>query len=266
MLGDKIKPFIYSLVNDLKRMVCSFKFVVSVLALSAITLFTLFDELRYMVPGETPITYIRMVMTFLDFNIVYLLFSAIPSAIVFYTDWENRYIRFSVIRSSKKIYAISKAVSCFLTAFLVVLISEWLLILLLSFRYPINNATYNMDFGIYQNLSNEYSVFGYFAIKIIFKSFCAGFLCVFALWLSTIITNIFVTLSAPLLFYYLIATLSSLFGVPSNLSIVNLSKGLVSIDNSPLLSIVFTLSIFGVLTIILIVAFVNSCRRRIENG
>jgi len=258
--------FFYTAGGDLRRLIGSFRFAIAVIGLSGVTLLTLWDELQYTVPGETSITYIRLLIDYWNFNMVYLLFAAIPSATVFCTDWENRYIRFSVLRSSKRIYAASKAMACFFSAFLVVALSEWLNIFLLSFWYPVTNGPSEMDFGVYQVLADQNLVPLYFGIEILFKSLCAGFLCVFALWVSTKVTNVFITLAAPLLLFYVVNTVSAALRLPGILSIAKLSRGFVAIGYDPALSVIYTAGVFLAASLLCSLAFVRSCRRRIING
>lgn len=261
-----MRLFFNNLRCDLYRTLFSLKFVFAVLGLSAVVIFTLLDEFSYMPPGETSITYIRVVTDYLDFRIVYLLFAAIPGATLFCADWENRFIRFSVMRSSKRVYGASKAISCAISAFLVVFLSEWINILLFSLRYPVIDAQNDMNLGPYDAWNKPGLILLYFLVQIVFKAFCAAFLSVLALLISTKITNVFVTLAAPLLCYYLISTFTMAIRLPANFSIVSLSRGLVSVNNDPLLSSLYIVLIFLILTAVCTAAFVRSCRRRIENG
>ena len=83
-------------------------------------------------------------------------------------------------------------------------------------------------------------VYLYFAAVIFIKACCAGAFAEFALWLSTKITNVFVTLAAPMLAYYVLNTLMMWLRMPSKFY--------------PAFGAVF------------LVLFTRSCRRRLENG
>ncbi len=260
-----MKLFFNTLTSDMRRMIFSFKFVAAVVGLSAVMIITLLDELSLDI-SNTTVTYARMLITYLDFDIIYLLFAAIPSATVFCIDWENRYFRFSVMRLTKRKYATSKAIACFASAFLVVAFSEWLNILLFSFFFPVFNVDRPIAYGIYDVFNTPTLIYVQFAVEILFKSLCAGFCCVFSLWISTYITNIFVTLASPLLLYYIINMFSNALLVPSNFSIHKLSNAQVNINDSPALSILYTIGIFLIAAAVLSILFVHRCRRRIENG
>ena len=69
---------------------------------------------------ENDLIYIYGIFQYLDFQLLYLLFAAIPGAALFCADWENRFIRFSAQRCSKRIYGVSKGIACFVSAVLVV--------------------------------------------------------------------------------------------------------------------------------------------------
>jgi len=261
-----MKIFFNVLFCDIKRTIISWRFLAAVLCFTMVTILTMFDELPSMQPGITSIVYVNLIIGYLDFHMVYLIFAAIPGATLFCSDWDNRFIRFSVVRCSKIKYAASKAIACFCSAVSVIFASEWLTIFILSFRFPFFDSGYEFDYGSYAAFATPHKIFLYFLVKILYKAFCAGFLCVFALWLSTKIINVFVALSTPLLAYYLIDTLSLAINIPDSFSINCLSKGYVNINNQPLPTFLYTILLFTAAAIIFGGCFVKNCKGRIENG
>ena len=134
-----MRVFLNVLKNDLARTVCSKAFIFAALGLTAATFLTGMDELPYMTP-ENDLIYIYGIFQYLDFQLLYLLFAAIPGAALFCADWENRFIRFSAQRCSKRIYGVSKGIACFVSAVLVVTVSEWLdLMILRLWGFPAVN-------------------------------------------------------------------------------------------------------------------------------
>ena len=105
--------------NDFARTVCSKAFVFAALGLTAATFLTGMEELSCM-QSENDLIYIYGIFQYLDFQLLFLLFAAIPGAALFCADWENRFIRFSAQRCSKRIYGVSKGIACFVSAVLVV--------------------------------------------------------------------------------------------------------------------------------------------------
>ncbi|OKZ55843.1 MAG: hypothetical protein BHV94_00015 [Clostridiales bacterium 59_14] len=70
------------LKNDLARTVCSKAFIFAALGLTAATFLTGMDELSYMTP-ENDLIYIYGIFQYLDFQLLFLLFAAIPGAALF---------------------------------------------------------------------------------------------------------------------------------------------------------------------------------------
>ena len=74
-----MRVFLNVLKNDLARTVCSKAFIFAALGLTAATFLTGMDELSYMTP-ENDLIYIYGIFQYLDFQLLYLLFAAIPGA------------------------------------------------------------------------------------------------------------------------------------------------------------------------------------------
>ena len=241
--------------NDFARTVCSKAFVFAALGLTAATFLTGMDELSYMQP-KNDLIYIYGIFQYLDFQ---LLFCA---------DWENRFIRFSAQRCSKRIYGVSKGIACFVSAVLVVTVSEWLdLMILRLWGFPAVNMENRifMALGVFDEIGYSERVYLYFAAVIFIKACCAGAFAEFALWLSTKITNVFVTLAAPMLAYYVLNTLMMWLRIPSKFYPGMLSKGLSVFGGAGITTLV-TCGIFAAFGAVFLVLFTRSCRRRLENG
>lgn len=241
-------------------------FAFSVFGYIVTTLLTLFDEGRDLQPGVTSLFYVYTIIRYLDFHILYILFAAIPSTLLFCTDWDHQFIRFFVIRSSKIYYTVSKVLACFITAASVVFLSNVLLLSVLGIQYPLFNGIYDVLPNAYLTWSGSHGVLIYLLIKILCEAACAGFLSVTAMWLSTIVVSSFVALAAPMGVYYIINTASYFFRLPVNLHIGSLSKGLVEINQDPVLSLLYTLLVFIVATTASGCFFAKNCVRRMQNG
>ncbi|MEG1427225.1 MAG: hypothetical protein RSC76_06005, partial [Oscillospiraceae bacterium] len=252
--------------QDLRRTLLSWPFFVAVLGLAIVSVATLFDEYQF-TAADTSILYLQGLMDYRDFYIVFLLFAALPGTTLFCSDWDNRYIRFSAMRSSKNVYAASKALACFCSAVSSVFLSGWLTVFIFSFKYSLYlPRDSNGGFGVYQFLITPEGTPLYLVISFLCKGFCAGFLSVLALWFSTKVTNVFVTLATPILAYYMIQVVGfAIPNMPSCIAISNLTKARV-IMGGPGLSLLYTLGVFSVLAALFGFMFVNSCKRRISNG
>lgn len=261
-----MRQFFNLLSCDFKRTLFSFRFLAAVLGFTLVTLITMFDEITFFRPGDTSLVYIDAIIRYLDFHIVYLIFAAIPGTLLFCADWDNRFIRFSVVRCSKRKYAASKAIACFCSAVCVVILSEALTLLLFCPYFPLFQEDSSISLGIYSAFDSADRVVWYFMVEIFYEAFCAGFLCVLALWISTIVINVFVALSTPLLAFYIINTFSFYCKVPAPFHIGYLSGGNVLINDNPWQSFFYTLFIFSVAALVFGALFVKNCVRRIEHG
>lgn len=256
-------------MTTLKRIFLSVGFWGACFGLTVMEQINLLQELSLIDLGDTTVLYLYEIGTYSNFWILYLLFAAIPSATLFCSDWENRYIRSLILRSAKLCYAVSNAIACYLTAFLVVLIGDTVFILLLHLQYPWYSAQdmqgLGIDSSIYRTLTNGAGIYVYFLIRTVCKACCAAFTSVFALWLSTIIPNIFMTLASPVIAFYLIENMLAFFQLPAYFQIGSLAKGSVTVGGlaSTILYIVVLFSLFAAIFGCL---FVCAVKRRVENG
>lgn len=131
-----MKHFFCVLGQDLRRTVLSWTFLVAVLGLAFVNVVSLFDEYQLLTPN-TSVLYLEMLMGYRNFYMIFLLFAALPGTTLFCSDWDNRYIRFSVMRSTKNAYAAGKVIACFLSAILTVVLAEWLTVFALCFQFDL---------------------------------------------------------------------------------------------------------------------------------
>lgn len=261
-----MKLFTNTLVCELKRAIISKRFFLSVIGYAVITLITLLDEGTDFQSGSTSLLYIYMIIRYLDFHVLYIMFAAIPSAVLFCIDWDHQFIRFFVIRSSKKYYTRAKAIACFITAASVVLLSNVLLLAIFRIRFPLYNINSDVLPKGYHSWSSSGGALIYLLIKILCEAACAGFLSVTAMWLSTIIVSSFVAIATPMIAFYTISTISYYFQLPVNLHIGSLSQGLVEINQDPILSLLYTLFMFIMASTLSAYFFSKNCVRRLQNG
>lgn len=260
------KYFFHTLQCDLRRSLFSCKFLLAVIGYVLVTLLTMFDELTFFQSETTSLLYIWAIFDSLDFRIIYLVFAAVPGTLLFCSDWENRYIRFSVMRSFKRTYGLSKGVSCFLSAASVVAAGQCLLLALFGLFFPPWNSRNMVSLGVYESLNTPDALWLYFFFVILCKAFCAGFLCVFALWISTCIINPLVTLATPILTFYILNMAAAFLHLPAFLCVGILSDGNLYINGNPVLSFLASIGILCAATILFGGLFVKNCVRRIENG
>lgn len=264
-----VRKCFFSTMVTMKRIVLSASFWAACAGLAAMELLNLLQELSLISGGVTSVLYLYEVGTYSNFWVLYLLFAAIPSATLFCADWENRYIRPCILRSSKKCYAVATAIACYLAAFLVVLIGDSVFLLLLHSRYPWilpeNIEGLGIADSVYSPLMSGAGVYLYFLIRTLCKAFCAAFTSVLALCLSTVITNIFVTLAAPVIVFYIFENLLILLEMPASFQIGSIAKGHIAVGGLGT-TVLYTAVLFTLCAAVFGQLFVSSVQRRVENG
>lgn len=265
-----MRHFFSTTASALKRVLISPSFLVAILGLAALNIISVYQEMA-LVQNRGTVIYIYNYGLYSNFWILFLVFGAIPGATLFCTDWENRYIRFSVLRAGKGIYGATTAFVCFLSSILAVFLGECLFFIILCFRYPLVSEYHlaNLATGVYSIfeplfVGNKLILF--FLIRFLLKACCAGFYAVFALWFSTKITNVFVSALSPIIFNYLWENIVVLFQLPDSIRFDRLAKGYVSINDNLLWTILYPLILFAFLAAMFGILFTLAAKRRVENG
>lgn len=248
---------------DVKYMILSPRFLLACFAYVGISLLSIMAE-NY--PNNS-VYYLNTVYENYPFWMFYLLLGVIPGSAAFCADWETKFYRFSVVNAGKKVYAISKVVSCFFSAFLLVFLSKWLFVLILGWRWPMYNNTHDLfDMKVFINYASNSNIWKYFMFRIVTVAFSAGTFSVFALWLSTKITNIFVVLFSPIILFYLVNNFTFFLGLPYEWSLIHIIKGVIVPTNRVGSGIISIIAIFIGLAAVFGFAFYFGSKRRMENA
>lgn len=86
-----------------------------------------------------------------------------------------------------------------------------------------------------------------------------------ALCLSTVITNIFVTLAAPVIVFYIFENLLILLEMPASFQIGSIAKGHIAVGGLGT-TVLYTAVLFTLCAAVFGQLFVSSVQRRVENG
>lgn len=242
---------------DLKRTILSFRWLFSYIGLLLLELIVIVSEL----PWGGNVKYFYEIIDYMGMGMAYLIFAVIPGTSLFYADWENQYIRFIVMRSNKISYGISKVISSFVGAFLVVFCAEMTFVLLLSSIYPISGEGNQIAWG-------PLSLDGYlyFLTKIALKSSCAAFFSVVSLWVSSKVDNVFVAYASPMICFYILDNICSILSLPAWLNIKSISTGVYLRQVSDSWWLLYGFVFFIVLSAIVALDFIFLCKGRTENG
>lgn len=216
------------------------------------------------------VLYLYRVAHVQGFSMLSMIFATLPYATSFCTDWNNQFIRSTVIRTNIKSYGISKVFASALAGGSAVALGEILFILLLRLYLPLVNRESPMfenavSDSAYGSLLSEGNFTAYFAAKILINFFAAAFFAVLALGISTYLTNIFVTFASPILSYYFFIKLTSIIGLPDWFNLKHVLFGTFPIGK-PIFSLLYSAFFVTLLCILMGILIVHQIQRRLEHG
>jgi len=251
-------------------MLASWQFLVAVIGIAIVSALNSLnfvsgakeDILQIFTSGDAPF-----------FSVVILILETLPYGTAFCSDWENRYIRPAIMRSSPIKYALSKVISCFIGALLAGVLGRLLFAaLLLPFVNPVNPSTnsfvlsaMNHPQGAQWFLANHH-YFTWILIESLERSLQGGIYATFAIFMSTKITNTFVTLAMPVIAYYMYLNIANFFGFPNFLFMTAVFENDGIFPDNLLLGVLYALFYAVLLSVLFGHFFVKSVKGRLENG
>lgn len=136
------------------------------------------------------------------------LVAAVPFATSFCEDYRNRFLWYSVQRTNIRAYAWSKVCSTMLYTFLANLLATLSFVAVLLLRSPLvgngENVVAIAGIAPYGSLLLGESPFLFFVCVAVCESLFMGLLATIALTISCILPDYFVTLTTPIICYYII--------------------------------------------------------------
>lgn len=261
-----MKKFFSNARVDLRRAFFSFEFLLSVAGMCAALFLSVSSQLRAIVNGlmQSNVLNLYDLAHFQGFSLLSAIFATLPYSISFCIDWNNQFIRSVVIRTNIRTYGISKTLTCALAGGSAVALGEVLFILLLCLYFPLVGPQSNLTNSGYVSLLSGGHFIVFFAFQILVKFFAAVFFSVLALWISTYLTNVFVTLAVPILSFYFLITIPRVIGIPMRW-FYNALMGSAYADN-PYGSLLYSIVVCSLLSILMGILVVGQIRRRLEHG
>ncbi len=261
--------FLRCIKIDLARCIFSRKFIIALLCMAAVNYISIHNLLGEAInTGMVGVLYLDAIRKSGEFSSLYLLCTAIFCVTLFCEDWENKYLRYNILRTGKSAYAVAKVFSTVVSIFLFILISEVLYYFIMLIFVPIVGA-YDIEsmfsHTMYEAMFSVGDFLPYFIIAITLKALSAGFFCSLALIISVKIPNIFVALSAPLLSYYFLDSVFWMAHIPNTLNPTFVGAGGLEIAEDPFLTLVYGASNYLFLIAVLCLIFLFFIDRRVES-
>ncbi len=253
-----------TLKMDISRAILTFRFICICLIVTIFLFIGSFSEFKF---AKDVLYLYKYSMEISGLGFLTPLLSSLPYSSGFLDDYENKYFRNILIRSSIKDYTWSKIITCSLSGGLSLLIGIGSFLLILSFKYPL--------------VSQDSQNYKYFAEKTVGGTFLTGdnpeiyfLICLFliflsgvfwssvALAISSVITNRFVTYSIPFVLSYFSNVILKI--ISPSLQLNRIADGLVIIKNT-FCSLIYALCMYLILTFIVSSVTKANIIRRLKN-
>lgn len=265
--------YVRTLLLDFRRSVCSFRFLIGIISMLVWMIVNIsYLLINYSIALESgTVTLLRMALDGSNMGPVLLVIATVPFATTYLTEKKSGFKEEMQKRIGIYIYSISKAVATFLSAILLAFISIILFLCILTLLKVPHIPPSEAMTGYYEELSITRDVEVYYALKMIITSLVCGFAAVFALFISSCISNAYVAVLSPMIGYYLWHCLLSLtyYLLPSSMiwpmiSPINLFFGQVWLGSN-LFSFLWTTLFLTLVTAFFGICFVRkSCKEAIE--
>jgi len=255
---------------DMVRVLTSIQFYTGVIGFVCIHLFNIIPELS--ITNSSPVLYYFSNRTGIGaFEMILLFCMALIYSTSFCTDWNQGYYKYSIIRQTKSSYICSKVIVTVLSTFIACMIGYIVYLVILSFFRPLfpGNAEewqYYIEgsgAAFAEILASRMPIL-YYIVDILPEAFMYAFLSVFALYISTKSTNIFIVLSSPIIFYYVYNYLSGTFKFPYIMLWQFMDQGVLFWE-SWYLNIIATFLYYLIGILLMGYLFSKGVKRRIED-
>lgn len=175
---------------------------------------------------------------------------AITYATAYLSDWNHGYIRLLVVRGDLRNYLRSKVLVTAFSGFVTIWLGKMLFALSLRAVFPMMNEMSVEEVGI-DILLNVNSWLYLLADAVLYALAGAGF-AVIALLVSSLMHNMFVTITSPLVVFFMITSLQQIFDVPQAIELNGLLMGYIeAFANSWLVTLLY-ISLVWVVVIVLV--------------
>jgi len=254
---------------DLRCALGSRPFWGAVLILLLISAISTFTEYR-ITQGNSSIIYYSTFFLSGELSLMSIVVAALPYSNSFGQDWHNQLTRYEIVRATPGAYAWSKYIVTALSSFLAVFLAYMVSVAVLALRSPLSIPGRN---GIGFAASGEQPLFAlinsqpilYLCCRMALIAIHASFWAVFALWISTLLNNVFIVLASPLIAYYLIINVSSVLKLPRLLDLRLVYQGLFALGDW-WMTFLYALLFFGSLSAFLGWLFSHNVKRLIAHG
>lgn len=190
-------------------------------------------------------------------------FAAIPFAANFANEWKSNTTNSCVLRSSCDRYIAANVVCCFIFAFITVFIGMTLFTFVYTFKLPFTAYDPNPKSRPFGMLIDKGLPVLYTMIRITIFSLSCAMWSITGIALAAIFPDPFVAICTPFIASYLVERMSMQLPPVCNLWYISLSRG--PFLNNALLSFIYDVLVFVLLSVFFGLIFAKIVKRRVSN-
>lgn len=256
-----MRHWLHLIIGNFFRAFFSFRFLGSCFLVSAILMLTIASSMHQeqgIIEGlEIALSGSSGVILF-----ILALIPLVPFTLSFSVEHQQKALLMWIIRSGVKPYAFYKLTLSILTAFFVTALGIVLVVVLLSIWFPLRTHGAGVEAYSVFIINRQYGYYLLFYITHI--ALGSVLFAVLAFWISTIFPNVYVTLSAPVVCYFVLHRLTSGSNIPLPFQAVYIFEAVYNAGTA-WSSLLFKLIIVSVLSVPLAYASVRNMKRRVAN-
>ncbi len=231
-------------------------FYLTPLAVSAVFLYSVFDEVHTFNDILTEIDYL---ISFEFFRKMFVLLAALPFASNFANEWNSKTVINCVTRKNVVNYALDNAVVCFLSAFAAVFLGIMLCVLIrMPFKPLFSGSDPLPPYGVLSE--NGFPLLTAVLIVFVYALSCAMW-SVMSLAATAFFPSKYVAICAPFVFSYIIERFTKF--VPGEFQLEPLSQSWSGWE--PLPAFLKSVTVFLVISLVCAAVFAVKVKRRVEN-
>ena len=242
----------------IKRVITSLLFWLAVTGVSVITYFGMTEEKPF-----TVISGFDIMLDLSTYRKLMMLFATLPFGMTYCREWKNKYASFIASRTTVKNHLKAYIIMQFATSFIVTFIGIWISILILWQKLPLHINDGNIYTGCFDALVTQNKPILYLLFRSLHYSVSIAAWSMSGLAMSSVFTDSYLAVISPLVFSYGLEfiTIESSF-LPD---LWHLSLSYTDFSSNPILSSVYIIGVFLLISLMFSVVFYKIAKRRAEN-
>lgn len=253
--------------SDFKRCFTSPWFFISVIGIIISYFLGDWGDLKYNLATQDVLSFMDISSHIGYFSELTILLSALPYAMSFSEDWNSQFIKSLIIRGGVFKYAVSKIITCIVSAITAILLGTSMLIVILATRIPLvstistNYKTFTEGTFGFLLVSGNHIM--YFVIQIFFVAIICSVFALVGLVVTTYLPNKFLAITVPIISYFTFLQVGIALGLPAFLKVDKIMKGQF-ILGEPYMNILYVLALGLIMYIIASYIFYRMVKRNVE--